>query len=87
LPNLIGVAPYELADGSIINQMLFSASVVWGTTARAASVNVADSDTPLLGSGLLHGFSITIDFAQKVFIIKEPDTDEPQPSGKKSKKK
>lgn len=74
---LEGAAQYQLADGSMIKQMLFSASIVWGTTTRLVTLNVADTDTALMGGGLLHGYILLVDFEKKQLTIKEPRTDEP----------
>lgn len=76
--SLAGAATYQLADGSLCKQMLFSASVVWGTTTRLITVNVVDTDTALIGGGLLHGYFLGVDFEKKSLIIKEPYSDEPQ---------
>lgn len=75
---LDGVGTFELADGTRSRQMLFSASISWGTTTRLVTVSVTDSDTALLGGGLLYGYVLLVDFEKKQFIIKEPGTDEPQ---------
>lgn len=75
---LEGAARYQLADGSVIKQMLFSASIVWGTTTRLVTLNVADTDTALIGGGLLHGYTLLVDFDKKRLIVKEPHTDEPE---------
>lgn len=76
---LAGVAAYKLADGSASQQMLFSASIDWGTQRRVATVNVVNSDTALIGGGLLHGYILLVDFASKQLVIKEPGADEPAP--------
>jgi len=75
---LFGVAPYQLADGSTSQQMLFRANVEWGTKSQIATVNVVNSDTPLIGGGLLHGYVLLVNFATKQLFIKEPGADEPQ---------
>lgn len=75
---LDGVGTFELADGSRSRQMLFSASISWGTTTRLVTISVTDSDTALLGGGLLHGYVLLVDFDKKQLIIKEPGIDEPQ---------
>lgn len=77
---LAGAAPYRLADGSISQQMLFTANIGWGTTNRTATVNVVNSDTALIGGGLLHGYVLLVDFQKKQLVIKEPGIDEPSPS-------
>lgn len=86
---LAGAAPYRLADGSISQQMLFSASIDWGTKRKTAIVNVVNSDTPLIGGGLLHGYVLLVDFDKKQLTIKEPGVDEPSipPATKKEGKK
>ncbi|GEM_PF-249814 len=84
---LDGVGTFELADGSRSRQMLFSASISWGTTTRLVTVSVTDSDTALLGGGLLNGYVMLVDFEQKKLIIKEPGTDEPQASANNSAEK
>ncbi|HBA51412.1 TPA: hypothetical protein DCY77_00530 [Candidatus Uhrbacteria bacterium] len=83
---LAGAAPYRLADGSISQQMLFTANIGWGTTSRTATVNVVNSDTALIGGGLLHGYILLVDFQKKQLVIKEPGVDEPSPSQPPSKK-
>ena len=75
---LAGVAPCQLADGSISKQMLFSASITWGTQTRSVTVNVVDVEDALIGGGLLHGYVLLVDFQQKQLIVKEPGTDDPQ---------
>lgn len=75
---LAGVASFQLADGSISNQMLFSASTSWGTQTRAVTVNVSEVEDALIGTGLLHGYILLVDFQKKVLTIREPGTDDPQ---------
>ena len=77
--SLTGVADCHLANGSISQQMLFSASMSWGTQTRQVTVNVVDVEDALIGGGLLHGYVLTVDFQQKQLTIKEPGTDEPKP--------
>lgn len=77
---LDGVGTFEYANGKKSREMLFSGSISWGTTTRLVTVNVADSESALLGSGLLHGYVLLVDFDKKLLIIKEPHTDEPQTS-------
>jgi len=77
---LAGVGTFVLADGSRSREMLFDASISWGTTVRSVTVSVMDSDTALLGGGLLHGYVLLVDFEKKLLTIKEPGTDEPQAS-------
>lgn len=76
---LAAVGSYKLADGSTSRQMLFSASVAWGSSKKLATVNVVDTDDALMGGGFLHGYLLVVDFEKKTLIIKEPNTDEPQP--------
>lgn len=75
---LVGVAPFELADGVSRPKMLFSSSISWGTTTRPVTITVTGSSTSLLGSGLLNGYVLLADFQKKTFVIKEPNFDEPQ---------
>jgi len=79
---LVGVSRVQLADGSISQQMLFSASIGWGSVLREVTVNVVDgTDVPLIGGGLLDGYVLHVNFEQKQLTIKEPHTDEPSPPG------
>lgn len=71
---LDAVGTFEFADGRTAKKMLFSATITLGTTTRPVTVSVVDSNTPLLGTGLLHGCVLNIDFAKKMFTIQEPDT-------------
>lgn len=50
---LAGVGTFELADGTRSQEMLFSASVYWGTTLRMATVSVSNTDTALMGGWLV----------------------------------
>lgn len=78
---LAGVGSVQLADGSINQQMLFSASIKWGTRNRPVTVNVVMGGDALIGGGLLHGYILLVDFQKKELIIKEPGTDDPQVGG------
>ncbi|MBF0571368.1 MAG: hypothetical protein HQL12_05800 [Candidatus Omnitrophica bacterium] len=75
---LAGASSCKLGDGSISKQMLFSASITWGTQTRDITVNVIDVEDALIGGGLLHGYVLTVDFQQKTLIVKEPGTDDPE---------
>ena len=69
---LDAVGTFEYADGRTARKMLFSATITWGTTTRPVTVSVVDSNTALLGTGLLHGYTLNADFAKKQFSIQEP---------------
>lgn len=76
---LVGVASYKLADGSVSKQMLFSASINWGTKTRLVTASVVmDAEDVLMGVSVLHGYALLVDFKQKQLVIKEPGTDDPQ---------
>jgi len=75
---LAGVGTAELADGTRYDEMLFDASISWGTKSRPVTVSVSNTETALLGGGLLHGYTLVADFEKKSLTIKEPGTDEPQ---------
>lgn len=72
---LIGVAPFELADGTSRPKMLFEGDVSWGTTTRAVTAIVSPSSTPLLGSGMLTGYKLVADFQAKTVAIQEYSQD------------
>jgi clan AA aspartic protease len=76
---LDAVGKSEYADGRVSGEMFFSGAISWGTTKRDVTIIVSDSDTALLGGGLLHGYLMVVDFEKKQLIIKEPGFDEPQP--------
>ena len=75
---LTAISECQLADGSISNQMLFSAVISWGTKTRPITVIVADVEDALIGGGLLHGYTLLVDFQKKRLTITEPGTDDPQ---------
>ncbi len=78
---LSAISDCQLADGSISsNQMVFSATISWGTQTKSITVIVADVDDALIGGGLLHGYVLEADFQKKKLTIKEPGTDDPQPT-------
>lgn len=76
---LAGATNYYLADGTVRPSMLFSALISWGTTSREVTATVLDTDAPLIGGGLLHGYVLNVDFEKRQLSIKEPRTDEPSP--------
>jgi clan AA aspartic protease len=74
---LAGTGRAILADGSKIDQLLFSGTIVWGTTTKDVTISIADSNEALIGGGLLHGYDLIISFSKKILTIKEPDIDIP----------
>ena len=78
---LAGASDCQLADGSISNQTVFYAKVKWGTSEKDVTVNVVDVEHPLIGGGLLHGYTLIADFEKRMLIIKEPRVDEPSTGG------
>ena len=68
---LIGVAPFEYADGTSHPKMLFEGTITLGTTSRAVTAIVSPSSTPLLGSGLLSEYRLAADFKSKTFVIED----------------
>jgi clan AA aspartic protease len=49
----------QLADGSLIEYLIFEASILWDGMPRTVDVDAGDSQ-PLLGMGLLEGYELTI---------------------------
>jgi clan AA aspartic protease len=68
---LVGVAPFEFADGSSSRKMLFSGVISFGKEQQPVTITVSNSNTPLLGTGLLSGYTLLIDYVEKQFTIKE----------------
>ena len=75
---LVGTGRAELADGNIINQLLFLGKLKWGTLDKTIAISVSESDDTLIGGGLLHGYLLIADFSKGDLIIKEPGIDEPK---------
>jgi len=87
---LTAATKVTFANGKESEEMLFTGTLDWGTTAsRPVTINVFNSDTPLVGGGLLQGYVLLVDFDKKRLIIKEPGIDEPSvpPEVKKKSKK
>lgn len=74
---LTAAAPYQYANGATQLEMVFTGSLDWGTKNRLVTINVLNSNTPLIGGGLLHGYTLLVDFKKGQLIIKEPGIDEP----------
>lgn len=86
---LTAAGEYQYANGSRSLEMVFTGSLDWGSQNRLVAITVLNSDVPLLGGGLLHGYVLLVDFEKKQLMIKEPGIDEPTttPGKKKENKK
>jgi clan AA aspartic protease len=59
----------ELADGTVILELTYTAHIEWDGEFRRVSVTLTRSDEALLGTKLLEGKSVNIDFRTGEVII------------------
>jgi len=70
---LTGQTEVELADGTIRRQLVFGGSVHLLGETREVAIYLTDSDDALLGTALLDGCRLTIDFPMgKVKLVRKP---------------
>lgn len=84
---LTAAGEYQYANGSRSIEMIFTGLLDWGSKNRLVAVNVLNTDVPLLGGGLLHGYSLLVDFKKKKLTIKEPGIRVTKTGHKKRRKK
>ncbi len=70
---LTGQIEVELADGTVKRQLVFRGSAHLLGETREVAIYLTDSDDPLLGTALLAGCRLTIDFPTcKVRLVRKP---------------
>ncbi len=60
---------YELADGTVNTELVFIAQVDWEGETKEIDVILSSSDEALIGTELLEGKSLNIDFRTEEVII------------------
>jgi len=80
---LYGESRVELADGSKKNELSFLGSVIWQDQERFARIFLTDSKDALLGSGLLRGRKLAIDYANYSVSIEPAKVLKPDKPGKR----
>ena len=60
---LYSIQPFELADGIVKNQLVFSTE--FGGTKRLAEITLTESEDALIGSGLFEGMVLEIDYLSR----------------------
>jgi clan AA aspartic protease len=68
---LCGIEFYELADGAIQRANVFKAKVEWFSKEREVEVVLTESPQALVGTGMLMGKKVELDFDRMAFIVKE----------------
>jgi clan AA aspartic protease len=67
---LCGVEFYELADGSIQRTNVFRAKVEWFEEEKEVEVILTESRSALIGTGMLIGKKLEMDFCDMIFKIR-----------------
>lgn len=62
---LYSIQPFELADGIVKNQLVFSGEIEFGETKRLAEITLTESEDALIGSGLFEGMALEIDYVNR----------------------
>ncbi|MGH7453366.1 MAG: hypothetical protein ACRENG_18595 [bacterium] len=66
---LYGQSFVELVDGSKKHELTFQGSVLWQDKERLARIFLTDSEDALIGSDLLQGQKLAIDYANRAVTI------------------
>lgn len=66
---LCGIELYELADGAIQRANVFKAKVNWFGEGKEVEVILTESSQALIGTGMLVGKKVELDFDEMVFKI------------------
>ena len=62
---LVGFQTVEYADGRRARELVFLGSVVLGDQERKLEISVTDAQEVLIGTGLLMGYTLEINFPRK----------------------
>ena len=68
---LYGRINYELADGTIKRELTFEATIRLGEAINRAEISLTESEDALLGSELLDGYILEIDYGNRTVEIRE----------------
>lgn len=66
---LCGIELYELADGAIQRANVFKAKVAWLGKEKEVEVILTESSQALVGTGMLVGKKIELDFGEMTFKV------------------
>jgi clan AA aspartic protease len=80
---LSGETIVELADGSKKQELSFLGSVFWQGQERLVKIFLTNSEDPLVGSGLMQGQKLAIDYANRTVIIETVAVSKPDKSKKR----
>jgi clan AA aspartic protease len=78
---LKGEVGVEFADGSTKKELIFQGSVIWQGQEHRVDIFLTESATALIGSGLLQGQKLAIDYAKRSVTIEPtavPKTGKPK---------
>ena len=68
---LHGRINYELADGTIKRELTFEATIRLGEAMNQVEISLTESEDALLGSELLDGYVLEIDYGNRTVEIRE----------------
>lgn len=71
---LHGRINYELADGTIKRELTFEATIRLGEAMNQVEISLTESEDALLGSELLDGYVLEIDYSNRTVEIRESPT-------------
>ena len=69
-PELAGRANVELADGTLRRELLFIATVTLDQSPQRVHVGLTSSDDALIGTGLLAGRRLIMDFGKSTITVR-----------------
>lgn len=70
----VGILPYELADGSRVDEEVFLAEVTFEGQRQRVLVTLTDSSDSLVGTALLRDCSVRIDFPRRQVVVRRRAT-------------
>jgi clan AA aspartic protease len=66
----VGRMPYELADGSLVDEDVFLGEVTFDGQRQRVLVTLTDSTDSLIGTALLKDCSLRIDFVRRIVEVR-----------------
>jgi len=71
--NVLRLTEVTYADGQKIEEIVCMGEILWDNEVRLVEVVLSEDDEPAIGTGLLSGCVLTMDFIHDTLIIEKPE--------------